>query len=183
MRVLFVCTANICRSPMAAALFAKSAHGHQASDAYSASAGFLEGGRPVHESVRKLLDERGIDVTRKKSQKLSADIVDHADVILTMTSEHARGVVSRFPRSISDVYTLRHFGSVVAPRSRAQTTRQWLDQTNAANRRAYLGDDVLLDIPDPIGHDFKVFSGLATELENSIGWIMDCAYPAHARTS
>jgi len=166
---------------MAAALFAKSAHGHSADDAFAASAGFLEGGRPVHDHATALLEQRGIDVSRKRSQKLSAGVVDHADLILTMTSEHARGVVSRFPRSIADVYTLRHFGSVVTPRSQGQTAREWLDQINAANRRAYLGDDVLLDIPDPIGHDLKVFSGLCTELENSIGWILDCAYPANAR--
>ncbi|MCL4133822.1 UNVERIFIED_CONTAM: hypothetical protein GTU68_033619 [Idotea baltica] len=169
---------------MAAALFAKAAHGCGVTDAMSASAGFLEGGRPVHSSVAELLGERGVDVSRKRSQKLDQDLVDKADLILTMTSEHARGVVSRFPRAISDVYTHRHFGTLVTPRPNGVSTREWLDDLNMSNRRAYLGDDSLLDIPDPIGLDHKVFTDLAAELENSINWIMGCAYPAaeQART-
>jgi len=163
---------------MAAGLFAKAAHQHDASDALSASAGFLEGGRPVHEHAASLLSFRGIDVRRKQSQKLSPEIVEHADLILAMTSEHARGVVSRFPETLPRVFTLRHFGSVVVPRPSALSTKEWLDQIHEENKRAYLSDDALLDIPDPIGHDRKVFEGLATELENTISWIMDCAYSA-----
>lgn len=147
----------------------------------SASAGFLEGGRAVHDSVARLLDERAVDVSRKKSRKLSEDLVDKSDLILTMTSQHARGVVSRFPGAISDVYTLRHFGTVVTTRPADVSTREWLDDLNVSNRRAYLGDDEMLDIPDPIGQAHKVFIELATELENSIGWIMGCAYPASSR--
>lgn len=144
----------------------------------AASAGFLEGGRPVHEHVASLLASRGVNVSRKQSQKLSAEIVEHADLILAMTSEHARGVVSRFPDTISRVFTLRHFGSIVTPRPAALTTGEWLRLIHDENRRAYLGDDALLDIVDPIGQDLKVFEGLATELENTIGWLMDCAYPS-----
>ena len=177
MRVLFVCTANVCRSPMASALFVKSAHRYGAVEARSASAGFLEGGRPVHDSVTHLLDERGVDVSRKVSQKLSPALVEKADLILTMTSEHARGVVSRFPEAIGDVYLQRHFGTIVTPRPADASIREWLDDLNRSNRRAYLGDDALLDVPDPIGHDLQVFTELAVELENSIDWILGCAYP------
>lgn len=146
----------------------------------AASAGFLEGGRPVHEHVASLLASRGVDVSRKQSQKLTPEIVEHADLILAMTSEHARGVVSRFPDTISRVFTLRHFGSIVTPRPSALTTNEWLRLIHDENRRAYLGDDALLDIVDPIGQDLKVFERLATELENTISWLMDCAYPAKA---
>lgn len=169
---------------MASGLFAKSAIAHDAVGALSASAGFLEGGRPVHPSVTTILSEHGVDVSRKKSQKLTEDLVDKADLILTMTSEHARGVVSRFPQAISAVYTQRHFGTLVTPRPNGASTREWLDDLNALNRRAYLGDDEMLDIPDPIGRDHAVFTELAFELKNSIDWIMGCAFPAadQART-
>ena len=164
---------------MASAYFAKSARLSGASDAFSASAGFLEGGRPVHEHVANILAEHGVDVSGKQSQKLSQDLVKNADLILAMTSEHVRGVVSKFPKSIKDIYTLRHFGTIVTPRPAAVSTREWLDDLNKANRRSYLGDDAILDTPDPIGQDFKVFAELAVELENSINWIMGCAFPAN----
>jgi protein-tyrosine phosphatase len=177
MRVLFVCTANICRSPMAAALFAKAAHDYGADGAVAASAGFLEGGRPAHDSVMEILGQKGIDLSRKRSRKLSADLVDGADLILTMTSEHARGVVSRFPSSIDKVYTLRHFAVVVSPRDLDQTPEAWLEVISASTRRSYVSDDEAGDVPDPIGREFSVFTALGVELENSINWIMGCAYP------
>ena len=168
---------------MAAALFTKSAHMYGATDALAASAGFLDGGRPVHEHVTTLLEQRGIDTSRKRSKKLDATVVEHADLILTMTSEHARGVVSRFPRTITDVYTLRHFGTVVTPRSPETSMRDWLDSINASNRRAYLGDDEAIDIADPIGEGLPVFTELALELESAIDWIMGCAYPTSVTAS
>ena len=162
---------------MAAAIFAKAAHAQGVSDqALAASAGFLEGGRPAHEHVLTLLTERGIDMSRKRSQKLSDQVIEHADLILTMTSEHARGVVSRFPSAISDVYTLRHFGTIVTPRDSHVPVRDWLDELNANTRRSYLGDSEELDIDDPIGKDLDVFTDLREELESTIGWIMNCAY-------
>jgi len=137
----------------------------------------------VHDHVNTLLTERGIDMSRKRSQKLASEVVDHADLILTMTSEHARGVVSRFPRAISNVYTLRHFGSVVTPRSHGDTTADWLERINSENRRAYLGDDESRDIADPIGHPLDVFTDLAVELESAIDWIVGCAFPAGVEAS
>lgn len=176
MRVLFVCTANICRSPLAAAILAQAAADKDMSDVRAASAGFLEGGRPVHDHVATILSERGIDASRKRSQKLTDDVVGPADLILTMTSEHARGVVGRFPKSISDVYTLRHFATIVTPRPSDLSTSDWLSGINAANKRAYLGDDDSRDISDPIGHPMPVFRTLAEELTTSIDWIVNSAF-------
>lgn len=182
MRVLFVCTANVCRSPLASALLALAAHEREVPDVFAASAGFLEGGRPVHEHVAALLDQRGVDMSQKRSQKLNIETVEAADLILTMTSEHARGVVGRFPRTVDDVYTFRHFARLVRPRGHNQSTSEWLNSMSEDTRRAYLGDDATLDIPDPIGQDFAVFEGLAGELQTAVSWIMDCAFPAKVRT-
>jgi len=147
---------------MAAGLFAKGARLRGANDTSVASGGFLDGGRKVHEYVAAILEPKGIDLSQKRSQKLSADVVEPADLILTMTSEHARSVVSVAPRAVGD------------------STRDWLDDLNESNRRVYLGDDALLDIPDPIGHPLRTFEGLASELENTIAWILSCAYPARS---
>lgn len=171
-----MCTANICRSPLAAAILGQSAAAGGMSEIRAASAGFLEGGRPVHEHVSTILSERGIDASRKRSQKLTDQVVGPADLILTMTSEHARGVVGRFPHSIGKVYTLRHFATVVTPRPADTQTSEWLDDVNRANKRAYLGDDDSRDISDPIGHPMPVFRTLADELTSSIDWIVSSAF-------
>lgn len=162
---------------MAAALLAKSAHDRDIPEAKAASAGFLDGGRRVHEHVVTLLEQDGVDVSRKRSQKVEQALIDKADLVLTMTTEHARGIVGRFPESLPSVYTMRHFSTVVPVRPHGTSISDWLDQINMSNRRAYLSDDELLDIPDPIGHDLDVFVELAEELRNSIAWIMSCAFP------
>lgn len=183
MRVLFVCTANVCRSPLAAGLFVHAADSRGITDAFAASAGFLDDGMRVHEHVARLLEERGIDSSRKVSQRIRAGVAARADLILTMTSEHARGVVGRFPTSIRRVYTFRHFVTIVSARAGHMSTGEWLDGLDSHNPRSYVRDDQGLDIPDPIGQGFGAFVKLADELTGSIEWMMDCAYPELARRS
>jgi protein-tyrosine-phosphatase len=63
MNVLFMCTGNICRSPMAAGLFAAHAVGH-ALPCTVRSAGLLAEGEPAASGAVEVLAARGVDLTR-----------------------------------------------------------------------------------------------------------------------
>lgn len=177
MRVLFVCTANICRSALAAGLLVETAAQQGLDEVRVASAGFLPGGRKPHDSVLQLLDDSDVDLSEKRSRRLDETIVGGAQLVLTMTSEHARRLVGEFPAAASKVWVLRDFCTVVTARSNDQTIGDWLAAMSHEHHRSYAEDSERLDVPDPIGEPHEAFVELSGELTNLITWFLACAYP------
>jgi arsenate reductase len=78
-RVLFVCLHNAGRSQMSAALFERAANGRHSAD----SAGTEPADR-VHPEVVEVMREVGIDLSAKRPQKLTNELAEQADVVVTM---------------------------------------------------------------------------------------------------
>lgn len=93
MILLFVCTGNTCRSPMAEALF-----NHRCPSGYHAlSAGVkTRGGKPISENSRDALNELGIEATHE-SVALTDDLIGRCDRVYGMTKEHTALLKERFP--------------------------------------------------------------------------------------
>ncbi|MEM8924715.1 MAG: hypothetical protein AAGD35_14525 [Actinomycetota bacterium] len=86
-RILFVCTANICRSPTAE-LLARSRYGE--SGVLVRSAGFLRSGEGSPDLLLQALNEAGVDGSAHRSFTLNAASLDAADLVLTMEGEHVQ---------------------------------------------------------------------------------------------
>lgn len=77
MKVVFVCLGNICRSPMAEAVFRKMVHEEGLEDKItidSAATSTWEHGNPVHHGTRKKLEEHGISAKGLVSRTLDATV-------------------------------------------------------------------------------------------------------------
>jgi protein-tyrosine phosphatase len=104
--VVFVCTGNTCRSPMAELLMrAKLAEclkcGIEELEAQgvvvmSAGIAAAPGCPPSSEAVQ-VMREQGLDLTRHEAQPLTEQLVRHADLILTMTYSHLQSIIERWP--------------------------------------------------------------------------------------
>src|SRR5256714_9458105 len=88
-RILFVCTGNICRSPLAAALLqrALAQRGIDGLEVASAGTGAWDGA-PVSEGAYLVGLERGLDLSGHRARLLTREIVEQANLILTMARHH-----------------------------------------------------------------------------------------------
>ncbi|SDB86421.1 low molecular weight protein arginine phosphatase [Shouchella lonarensis] len=102
-RILFVCTGNTCRSPLAAAFLQK------LSDAYEVqSAGvFAQDGSPMSDGSQHVLQKRGITCDHE-AQLVTTALVDWADLILTMSHNHKVYLQSQYV-DVNDIFTLKEF--------------------------------------------------------------------------
>ncbi|KKI89692.1 phosphatase [Bacillus sp. SA1-12] len=106
--VLFVCTGNTCRSPMAEALL-KHLKSSDQLDVKSAGVFAIDGSHATR-YAQEALNEKGISCDHQSSS-LSEEIVDWATIILTMTNQHKQSVIEIYPHAGRKTYTLSEYVS------------------------------------------------------------------------
>jgi protein-tyrosine phosphatase len=163
-RILVVCTANRCRSPVAEALLWR-ALVLEGVPAVVRSAGFLDPGHPVDETTRKVMAERGIDLSGHRSTKVSEELVKWADLILTMERRHARELVVMAGPDLP-VFTVRGFRSVVAELDEMTPVTLRRLGTNR-EPGALVGSDTDDDVADPIGRPAAAHRAAVEEIEEA----------------
>src|SRR6201993_3650695 len=106
--VLFVCTGNVCRSPMAEGLFGRMIAERPDLRVLSAGVSTYPGQPPSAHAV-EVLAELGVDISQHRSRPLSEKVIDEADWIIAMTRSHLDSIIYLFPRAAEKVYLLREF--------------------------------------------------------------------------
>ena len=92
-RILVVCTANICRSVMAETYLRVEAE-ERGLPIEVGSSGFLRNGEPASDAVTTVMGERGFDVSHHRSRITTPKIVDGVDLVVTMERAHGRRVAA-----------------------------------------------------------------------------------------
>ena len=110
MNILFVCTGNTCRSSMAQALLQHMLAENGLTQVQVRSAGTAaDSGAKVSPFAEQALQELGIDLTGHRAQAVDAQLIDWADLVLTMTQRHQEYVSSTFPAATTKTYVLKEF--------------------------------------------------------------------------
>ncbi len=173
MRILFVCTGNVCRSPLAERLATagareKLAHSPEADMVKIASAGLSAvADRPMDPHAAAALIELGGDPADFRSREFTRELAADADLVLTMTRDQRRTVLEATPRGLRRTFTLTEAAdlwqradltglSLLPVTARARELGRRLDA--ARSRRAPASSD---DIADPIGQRAEVHQEVA----------------------
>ena len=107
--VLFVCTANICRSAYAELLASYRAPGLSVGSAGTHGAP----DRPISPEMAAELDRRGVPHGGFRSRPLTRELIDGADVVLTAEAAHRTFVLQERPVAVRRTFSLGQFASAL----------------------------------------------------------------------
>src|SRR4030095_10335232 len=96
--ILFVCTGNVCRSPMAEGLFRHAVRSTNEFRALSAGVGAIDG-QPSRAHAARAIRELQIDISKQRSRMLTGELIQQADYIFGMTHGHVDAITLLFPQA------------------------------------------------------------------------------------
>lgn len=115
--VLFICTANICRTPMAVALLRdrirREGLEHRI-DVLSAGTWAIDGAPPAEFSAA-VCRENDLDCGDHAARAVDLNLLNRANVVLCMTTEHQADLTQIFPHFRTKIFTLREFAHPTRP--------------------------------------------------------------------
>ena len=140
-KVLFVCTGNICRSPMAEGFFRELTQARGGFESLSAGLAAIDGQSPSTNSVTAM-NELGIDIRAQRSTQLTPELVAEVDYIFGLAHGHVENLDRYFPQAREKIFLLREFVETLPRHER--------------------------EISDPIGGDLSVYQACRDEIKQGV---------------
>ncbi len=185
-RLLVVCTANQCRSPMGEAM-ARHLLEQRSVDCDVVSSGIMPGGVAASRGTVTVMRRRGLDVSAHRSHQLDRNTVEAADLIITMERGHIAAVAELSLAAVARTFTLvelADLASVTGPRADGVGVRDWIA---AANRMRHPTSVMAVGaadgVQDPMGGPARAYRRTADQIDALLTTVVDAVFPLPDSTS
>ena len=186
--IVFVCTGNICRSPMAEQMLVQKAAKEKLPISVSSAGVMAMTGDPMTPQSAEAMTQRGYTATKHVSQDLTPKILEDADLVLTATLDHRSELARMLPKASKYSFTIDEFARLTSFLMADPEFQDEFKKKPKETREHYLKramqEAVLLrgmvptnldpkDVIDPYGESTKVYSQVAEHIEGSLEIIVD----------
>jgi protein-tyrosine phosphatase len=179
-RVLFVCTANVCRSPMAAALLRARLTGRGPTVA-AASAGTDAFPMAGDQRAQRVMSELGATMAHETSRSITPELLAHdgRDLVITMTHQHLRAVVLIDGSTWHRTFQFRDLvarAATAGPRGRHEDVCDWVRRLARERTASELfRESPADDIADPYRRSMGRYRETAAELDELVSRLVELA--------
>lgn len=151
MKIMFICTGNICRSAMADWLLKQKIKETGIGDIEVCSCGIYaqDGDTPTYEAKSVMQDEYGIDISSHRATNIRNSKIKEMDLILCATMRHKEAVIDIYPELKEKVFTMKEY---------INYDRKYHDK---------------IDIKDPWGYDIETYRSCLSEIEECVNGILE----------
>ena len=173
-KILFVCTGNICRSPMAAILLSNKIRKPGIKIDSAGTHALRHSDMPPQS--KQVLDELGIPTSEHISKQLDPELLEDADLVLTATAEQRSEAARTLVRANRYTFTILEFADIIDflkdpgetdfdILEEGPTLHERLRQVAAA--RGYLNSEKDRDIEDPFTHEINVYRQVGDQINEA----------------
>ena len=150
MKIMFICTGNICRSAMAHGLLKKKLIDKNINNVEVYSSGIYAsiGDVPTYEA-RRVMEEYNVDIKHHRETNIRYSNIEDMDLVLCATKEHKETVIQLYPKLKDKVFTMKEY---------VNYSREYHDSIN---------------IKDPWGYDLETYRSCAGEIDECLDLLIE----------
>ncbi|HET9690755.1 MAG TPA: hypothetical protein VFP61_06360 [Acidimicrobiales bacterium] len=178
--IVVVCTANRCRSPMAAELLRRALADRPGAPEVS-SAGFGPPDQPPLHEAAQVLRAEGLDISGHRSRRVDAALLGAVDLVVCMTRQHLVDLVVLAPAAWGRTFTLVELverAERAGVAGAAMPLERWVAAVHGLrSRQEVMAYDRSVDVPDPVGQPMRAFEATFDRLQELVARLV-AALPA-----
>jgi protein-tyrosine phosphatase len=179
-KVIFVCTGNICRSPMAEQMLIQKAEKNKLPIKVVSAGVMAMTGDPMTPQSADAMTKRGFTPTKHISQDLTPKLLEEADLVLTATLDHRSAIARMLPKASKYSFTIDEFARLASflradPEFQEEFKKKPKETRDQYLKRA-IHEAVLLrgmvptnldpkDVIDPYGESIEVYNQVAEHID------------------